>query len=94
MSRGCKWNGAEQRQHQPGKAGHGKCLLTREAPRLDAQEAQRRARDQEDAGCEQVTRRRGPFAEEEGHHKRRRQPDGRDEDQRAQVMADDAQVVE
>ena len=82
--------GAEEGEHEPGEARHRHGLLAGEATRLDAQEAQCRTEYQENADGEQIAARSLPFAENECRDERQCEAERGDEDQHAQVMADDS----
>ena len=94
MARPIQRQCGEKRQHEPRETCDRERLLPAQAPRLDAQEAQRRASNEKDADGEEVAFSRLPFSEDNRREQRRCQTDRREQDEHAKVVADDAQVVE
>lgn len=94
MPREVEGHRGEQREDNPGETRNRQRLTAIETPGLDAQKAQAAARDHGDADGREVTRRRLPFLKDQRRRQGKRHEHGEEQQKRAQVMPDDAQVVE
>ena len=81
-------------EDDPGETGHRQRLAAIEASGLDAQKAQTAARDHGDADCREVARRRLPFLKDQRRRQGKGHERGEEQQERSQVVPDNAQVVE
>ena len=94
MTREIQRDACHAREHDPRETGHGQRLLAAEPAGLDAQETQARAEDERDSDGQQVVRGRFPLTACDSRGQRHEQRDGGEEDEHAQIVPDDAYVVE